>query len=759
MNSPPRLGLIAYEYPPLVGGMATYARAVAAYMRDQGWQVHVFANENSDNTDDGITVHPILTTDLARDLPRLARFDVDLWHSVNFGYAPLALLKRPFVLTVHGNDFLNPWVRFTMDRLPLLWRASGFMGRRSVRRAMYPFALRCVDHVLTCSRFSARRFRAEYPSTGPLTVVPNGVDPRFLFADHGAEPVSRHPGRLLTVCNLDTANQRKNVDGCLRAMAMLADRPNIEYWIVGDGPARPQLESLAAELGLADRVRFLGRVSDAELTQAYASSSLFVLVPRPSRADIEGFGIVYMEAAALGTPSLAGRYGGAPEAVADGVSGLFARDASPEAIAEALARFFSGELRFDPARVRQHAVNHTWPRVLARVERVYQQVLNRHISGDPSCREVGKRSHLDWSDPSVTELASLHSVTPRNAETAKRLAIPGVLRRAIRVNSHRTALIVGPYVGEIGWELMSWQGRVRWLFHRGRFDRLVVLGAEGKSGFYADMPLDYRTIDLSATPGSACEDRRLHRDTGEPVPPEAIRDLFEPAVTAVADEYKQAGWQARTAWPAYSCRFWPCDDDHQRFIRFHRPTAQQPTIPWVALVRRTRAVGSRNWTGDEWTEIADRLAAHGVRTSVFPCEAEAAIELLSHCDLAIGQSTGGLHLASLCGCPHVVWADEDDRLWTPLEMSNRQRYETVWNPLGTPVQYHGLSRLPTVEEVEGWALTGLKRIGRRTGTASARALFRQRWHLKDFLVRRVVHRPSFRRWPWPVQRRVRFQWV
>ena len=97
----PKLGLIAYDYLPVVGGMGTYARAVGLHAHQCGYEVHLFAGEKC-RQDQPLQVHPILTADLARDLPRLRRWEMDLWHAVNFGYAPLACLKRPFVLTVHG---------------------------------------------------------------------------------------------------------------------------------------------------------------------------------------------------------------------------------------------------------------------------------------------------------------------------------------------------------------------------------------------------------------------------------------------------------------------------------------------------------------------------------------------------------------------------------------------------------------------------------------------------------------------------------
>lgn len=369
MNRRLRLGLIAHEYPPLVGGMATYARAVASHMSRAGYEVHVFANRQAERSE---FVHPILTTDLVRDGLALMRFNMDLWHSANFGYVPLALMKRPFVLTVHGTDFLTPWVQPTMDRLPLLWRISKVLCQRSARRALCAPAFRCVDQVVTCSRFSAETLRKEYPSVGPVQIVPNGVDGFFVEPDCGA---NRMRGRLLTVANLDTANLRKNVDGVIRAMSQVGVELDLTYHIIGDGAGRADLEALARSLGIADRVHFLGRVDDETLRREYVSASLFVLVPKPRQGDVEGFGIVYLEAAGQGTPSLASRYGGAVDAVADGVSGFFADDPTPAGIADALRRFFTARIRFNEQAVRDHAKRLTWPAVLRQLEHTYARCL------------------------------------------------------------------------------------------------------------------------------------------------------------------------------------------------------------------------------------------------------------------------------------------------------------------------------------------------------------------------------------------------
>ena len=469
LNPGPRVGLIAYEYPPLIGGMATYARALVRHLHACGYDVHVFANQRAES-DSSATVHPILTTDLVRDLPRLSRFDMDLWHAINFGYAPLATFKRPFVLTVHGTDFLTPWVRCTMDRVPVLWRTSGWFKRRTVRRGLYMPALRCVDDLLVCSRFSAQLFRREYPSVGRLQVIPNGVDDSF-FQTPGE--VARHPRRLLTVCNLDVANRRKNVDGVLRAMALVGDRLDLQYRIVGDGPERAALESLTQQLEIGHRIQFLGRISNSELGDAYASSSLFVLVPRPRPGDVEGFGIVYLEAAAAGTPSLASRCGGAADAVADGRSGFFTADPSPAAIADGLIRFFEGRVRFDHAEVREHAARYAWTTVLDRVQRVYERLLPAHLSRRaagglppsqpvkrtpmPKIRSVGEQDWNAW-------IERVPQIRTRNGPGGRALLISYMFPPTGGSAVQRPAKLV-KHLPEFGWTaevLTADHGRFPW---------------------------------------------------------------------------------------------------------------------------------------------------------------------------------------------------------------------------------------------------------------------------------------------------------
>jgi phosphatidyl-myo-inositol dimannoside synthase len=97
--------------------------------------------------------------------------------------------------------------------------------------------------------------------------------------------------------------------------------PRVRYIVVGDGPDRPVLEQQARDAGVADITRFVGAVDDDDLPRWYRAADVFVLPNRTDGVDFEGFGIVFLEAAAAGLPVVGGRSGGVPETMIDHVTG------------------------------------------------------------------------------------------------------------------------------------------------------------------------------------------------------------------------------------------------------------------------------------------------------------------------------------------------------------------------------------------------------------------------------------------------------
>jgi phosphatidylinositol alpha-1,6-mannosyltransferase len=141
---------------------------------------------------------------------------------------------------------------------------------------------------------------------------------------------------------------RKGQDMLIRALPAIRQRVSgAALVIVGSGPHRDDLDLLARGFGVAEHVVFTGAVPSAELPAHHAMADVFAMPcrTRGSGLDVEGFGIVYLEASATGVPVVAGNSGGAPESVVDGETGLVVDGWDVGAIAAAV-----GDLLADPAR-------------------------------------------------------------------------------------------------------------------------------------------------------------------------------------------------------------------------------------------------------------------------------------------------------------------------------------------------------------------------------------------------------------------------
>lgn len=193
--------------------------------------------------------------------------------------------------------------------------------------------------VTSISRYTRRRF-LEWAVIEPsrARVLPGTVDARFTPGPRPAALAQRLgvPGKrvLLTVSRIDKGDRYKGHDTVIAALAQLAPRvPDLDYVIVGDGDDRGRLEQLARQLGVDRRVHFAGRVSDSELVDYYRLADAFVM---PSAK--EGFGIVFLEAAASGVPVIGGDRDGSVDALGDGALGSAVAPGDPAALGAAIER-------------------------------------------------------------------------------------------------------------------------------------------------------------------------------------------------------------------------------------------------------------------------------------------------------------------------------------------------------------------------------------------------------------------------------------
>jgi len=281
-------------------------------------------------------------------LPLLLRRRYDILHIQKPYDLPLALLVRALVgskvvFGCHGEDF------FPGDR---------FFGRRA-------------DIAVSCSAFNAATVEQHY-GIRPR-VVYNGFD-AGLFCPLEPDPAWRErfaPGGEHVVLYAGRLIPWKGVQVAISAMREV---PGAVLLVAGEGHYRPALEQLARSEGVAERVRFLGVIPHEELPRLLAASDVLVATSFAS----ETFGIALVEAQSCQVPVVASRFGGFPEVVQEGVTGLLVPPQDPHALAQALRELLSdAQRRREMGRAARRWVHGRfhWDRVAERVIEAYGQVL------------------------------------------------------------------------------------------------------------------------------------------------------------------------------------------------------------------------------------------------------------------------------------------------------------------------------------------------------------------------------------------------
>jgi phosphatidylinositol alpha-1,6-mannosyltransferase len=369
-----RLVLVTQDFAPRRGGIQTWAVELSKRLSTACEAFAVIAPDvpggREADRELGLRVIRAGTpnTLIAAAAPALARlalsegFDTTLhaqWSTLPAALGLRAAGKLGRVHSAaHGRELLlAPWQALTLAQ----------QAYDRVRRT----TLGSADTILAGSQFTAGLARDLGVSPERVRVTHYGTDPvRFQRRDAtalrerlglGTRPV------LLTIARLVS---RKGIDTVLAALPkVLAAHPDAVYVVAGDGPDADPLRARARQLGVERAVRFAGVVRDEELSHWYSLADVFVMPSRSDPPDVEGFGIVFLEAAACERPVVAARAGGIPDAVAHGVTGVLVPPGDTPALAAELSALLS-----DPARCaelgrrgRERVVSDfTWDRVVDR---------------------------------------------------------------------------------------------------------------------------------------------------------------------------------------------------------------------------------------------------------------------------------------------------------------------------------------------------------------------------------------------------------
>lgn len=318
------------------GGVETFVWEVATQMAGRGHHVEIFGGRGSGERRriPGVRVRlfPYIDRDFLRRVPLLSR-----------QYSLTKLLERLSMLPFASSSLLMG--RFDVVHIQKPYDLpAGALSRLCGAKLLFgchgkdfwpgdKMFVRFTNGSVAASYFNAEQVHTRY-GISP-TVVYNGVDLR-LFAphdNHDAAVLRKHgltPSTEVTPALLYAGRlvRWKGVEYLVQALSQIVPA-NTVLWVAGDGEFRPVLEKMAAEVGVADRVRFLGKLEQAELAALYRNCSMLVATSFVN----ETFGMALCEAMACGTPVVASDFGGFREVVVEGENGLLTRPQDPADVA------------------------------------------------------------------------------------------------------------------------------------------------------------------------------------------------------------------------------------------------------------------------------------------------------------------------------------------------------------------------------------------------------------------------------------------
>ena len=345
-----RILMFNYEYPPIGGGGGVVHALIAEELakrhrvcvitsgikglprREERSGVEILRVPVAGRSDlaaaslASLLSYPLTAWPTAWSLLQREEFDIVNSHfaiPTGFGSLPIARSAGlPHVLSIHGGDIYDPSKRLSPHRVALL-------------RTAVDAVLRTSDAVVaqsTNTRDNTYRF---YHYQGPIQIIPLGIrQPQYRIVSRAQLGLPEGVFLGVTVGRLV---KRKAIDELIRVLADPRCMP-VHLVVVGDGPELPALRRCAAELGVNDRVVFLGQVDEDRKWQVLEAADIYL-----STTMHEGFGLVYLEAMAAGLPIITYDHGGQVDFLRDGETGYLVRSGHFDDFLAAVTRAAAGQ--------------------------------------------------------------------------------------------------------------------------------------------------------------------------------------------------------------------------------------------------------------------------------------------------------------------------------------------------------------------------------------------------------------------------------
>lgn len=327
-----KTALITLEYPPMIGGVSQYYSHMVEELPEES--IVVLDNAKGKLMSRSRFVYPKWLGSFFSVWNLIRKEKVEqllVGQLLPLGTVALVFKKLmgiEYTVMTHAMDVQLPFTRGGRKK----WLAQRILAE--------------ATHVTTVSRYTKQRLVEHGVTAEKIEIIypcphisgidsvddANTADIRTQFGLRADSTV------LLSVCRLV---ERKGIDTVLQALAIL-ENTEIEYCIVGGGVDEPRLREIVKRKGLEQQVHFLGAISDEELEQMYIAADIFIMPSREIEGgDVEGFGIVFVEANSFGLPVIGGKSGGVVDAIIDGETGVLVEPESAQMVSDAIKTLFT----------------------------------------------------------------------------------------------------------------------------------------------------------------------------------------------------------------------------------------------------------------------------------------------------------------------------------------------------------------------------------------------------------------------------------
>jgi phosphatidylinositol alpha-1,6-mannosyltransferase len=328
---------ITFDFPPSIGGIETRVMNYIVNLHELGHKVTVIA------------------------LSKSAKQCVDTFLGARVYRFPSSMLSLPSVF-ITLIDFIE---KNTINVIHVLTGADSLIGLattiygrlRRIKVGIFLYGMDILKSnnqmlkrlLLLLNLHIARRVGVNSKATLRLVSAIFAYKSHILYPGVDIESLKQYEEeksrvRGKTILFVGRLIKRKGVDDLIRAFRLLRETiPRAKLIITGDGPERNYLFNLSKKLGVQDKIQFTGTLTGKALFEKYQECEVFVMPSKSLETDVEGFGMVFLEAAFFKKPCVGTRSGGIPEAIIDGETGLLVSEGDVEGLAKALSRLLSDE--------------------------------------------------------------------------------------------------------------------------------------------------------------------------------------------------------------------------------------------------------------------------------------------------------------------------------------------------------------------------------------------------------------------------------